>query len=279
VQHDHVDSGTPWRRLTLGVLALMAWLGQAAPCSAEVHVAVWPAQVMVEPGEVFEVAITITEGGSAFNGYDAVIGYDPDVLTFLPRPAAQQEGPLMVGACPNRFHVFDSDPDAGTCSVAHVLLCAGISVTGPGVVYRLQFQAGATAAATAIAFLPGTGFYLAGMYVTPLLTADAIVQVGAAVAAPPGPLPARMDVAPNPFNPRTSIRFDLPHAVDVTLTVHDLQGRTVRVLASGHHLAGLHQVAWDGLNNAGRAAPSGTYLVRLATAAGTIQAVKATLAR
>ncbi len=51
---------------------------------------------------------------------------------------------------------------------------------------------------------------------------------------------------PNPFNPATTIAFDLPRAGDISLRVFDLLGREVAVLKDGMMEAGTHQVAFDG---------------------------------
>jgi len=69
--------------------------------------------------------------------------------------------------------------------------------------------------------------------------------------------------SPNPFNPRTEIRFDLPATADTRLEVYSPEGRLVRTLGSGRLLAGRHAVAWDGRNEADRAVASGIYLLRL----------------
>ncbi len=68
---------------------------------------------------------------------------------------------------------------------------------------------------------------------------------------------------PNPFNPTTRIRFDLPEAADVRLVVYDVSGRKIRELASGQMPAGAREVTWDGRDAAGRAAASGIYFYRL----------------
>jgi hypothetical protein len=86
-------------------------------------------------------------------------------------------------------------------------------------------------------------------------------------------------VAPNPFNPVTTIWFDLPRAGTATLTVHDLRGRLVRTLWQGPLASGRHLQAWDGLDGRGGAAPSGVYLVRLLVDGGSHRTVKITLAR
>jgi hypothetical protein len=50
---------------------------------------------------------------------------------------------------------------------------------------------------------------------------------------------------PNPFNPNTMINYQLPMASDVELSVFNLLGQKVAILASGRQEAGLHQVEWD----------------------------------
>jgi hypothetical protein len=50
---------------------------------------------------------------------------------------------------------------------------------------------------------------------------------------------------PNPFNPATAIRYSIPTAERVTLTVYDLRGQEVAVLVNGHQNAGAHEVQFD----------------------------------
>lgn len=74
---------------------------------------------------------------------------------------------------------------------------------------------------------------------------------------------------PNPFNPATTIRFDLAAPGPVTLDVYDVAGRQVRSLLARESLAaGQHSVLWDGRDGSGRPAAAGIYLVRLQTAGG-----------
>jgi hypothetical protein len=53
---------------------------------------------------------------------------------------------------------------------------------------------------------------------------------------------------PNPFNPTTTIRFDLAQSSDITLSVYDVLGREVGRIAQGVHAAGTYTVAFDGAN-------------------------------
>ena len=73
-----------------------------------------------------------------------------------------------------------------------------------------------------------------------------------------------LSASPNPFNPRTSIRFSLPERSTVSLRIFDSAGRLVAVLLAGAELApGNHTVDWNGRNSAGRGVASGTYFLRL----------------
>lgn len=72
---------------------------------------------------------------------------------------------------------------------------------------------------------------------------------------------------PNPFNPMTSIPFELADGqgdVAVKLDILDVRGRLVRTLVDGQRASGQrHQVTWNGTNEAGQRVPSGTYMSRL----------------
>ncbi|HEX9654825.1 MAG TPA: S8 family serine peptidase [bacterium] len=82
-------------------------------------------------------------------------------------------------------------------------------------------------------------------------------------------LPAQFSLAqnyPNPFNPTTLIQYSLPAAHGnglVSLEIYNLLGQKVRTLVNAPQLAGMHQVEWDGLNDAGKSAGSGLFLYRM----------------
>ncbi|MBN2357463.1 S8 family serine peptidase [candidate division KSB1 bacterium] len=68
---------------------------------------------------------------------------------------------------------------------------------------------------------------------------------------------------PNPFNPGTTIKFSLPKPTPVALTIYNVYGQQVRQL-SCHAVrpAGEHEIIWDGRDDAGKALPSGVYIVK-----------------
>ncbi len=68
---------------------------------------------------------------------------------------------------------------------------------------------------------------------------------------------------PNPFNPFTTIRFELHKSQQIELQIFDLNGRLVRQLVKGTLPAGLHQVQWDGRDDRQKPLPSGSFFYRL----------------
>ena len=68
---------------------------------------------------------------------------------------------------------------------------------------------------------------------------------------------------PNPFNPITTIRYELPHADHVRLEILDVSGRLVRTLVNGPVEAGNHAIEWRGEDARGRRVASGVYFYRL----------------
>ena len=86
-------------------------------------------------------------------------------------------------------------------------------------------------------------------------------------------------IRPNPFTPGAQLEFMLPASGAPSLEVYDATGRLVRQLLGGSLSAGAHSTAWDGRDQAGRPAPAGVYLVRLAQPGFTPAVAKAVLVR
>ncbi|NQT26599.1 T9SS type A sorting domain-containing protein, partial [candidate division KSB1 bacterium] len=69
---------------------------------------------------------------------------------------------------------------------------------------------------------------------------------------------------PNPFNPSTEIQYSLAEDAHVTLSVVDMLGRTTKIiLSNARQSLGSHSTHWDGNDDSGQPASSGTYLLVL----------------
>ena len=67
---------------------------------------------------------------------------------------------------------------------------------------------------------------------------------------------------PNPFNPITSIIFDVAEMDEVSLIVYDLTGKEVVTLVAGTYTPGTYNVEWNAVNNIGDGIVSGMYIYR-----------------
>jgi len=68
---------------------------------------------------------------------------------------------------------------------------------------------------------------------------------------------------PNPFNPTTTLKYEMGSAGPVSINVFDVSGHKIRSLYNGIQIPGLHEVRWDAKNDNGRSMSSGVYLFKV----------------
>ena len=71
---------------------------------------------------------------------------------------------------------------------------------------------------------------------------------------------------PNPFNPETTLKYDMPEAGEVKLVVYNMLGQAVRTLVNERQTAGRYTVGWDATNEHGQSMSSGIYFYRVQVA-------------
>jgi len=74
-----------------------------------------------------------------------------------------------------------------------------------------------------------------------------------------------LNTYPNPFNPHTTIAFELVRTEKVQLDIFNVKGQKVRSLLHGYKAVGKHQIGWDGRDDNGKALSSGIYYLRLSS--------------
>lgn len=250
--------------LSAVLLGLAVALAFSSAKAQGVAVALSPVDSVVAPDTQFDVRIDVVQAGHPFNTYEAVIEFDPTVLTFVQRPDAEQEGNYMKSQCGVTFNIFSYTSGSDSMKVTHSLLCANTSVTGPGVLYKLRFQASTQASSTEIRFRR-VEFFNAGFDVQPVNTTNSSLIIGDPTDSPSPRRPTKntIRVSPNPFNPVTSIRVETTVGGPQRVVVHDLLGRRVRLLQEGSFGEGQRVITWDGRDDRGVVLPSGAYLVTL----------------
>lgn len=263
------------KRLLLSAALVLLGAASAAGQPAPFNAYLLPATSTIDVGDTAFVNFEVDATAQEFNGYEVVIQYDPTIVDFLP-PVI--EGPLMLGACGNTFKVL-SQTDS-TLTYAHVILCAGVALNGPGVLstYRFRGLANGVSPLTIISS-PDFTFAYAGIYINPnhptfprqVIFHNAEIRVGTQSGVESGtapPLEFRLEQnAPNPFSSATAIGFQLAAAGPVALEVFDVAGR--RVWAKAASLPpGAHRITWRGAAPDEAPLPSGIYFYRLTTAQG-----------
>lgn len=236
------------------VVILFAWAANAAP-----SVFFEPAQVMVQPGQEFELSFRVDDCGDSVASYQLYLSFDHELVELVEATEGSlySESGLMTWFIeeeegPGFWHFFDTVFGAGTF------------VAPPGELLHLTFRG-----------LPGAVGYSQARVDTIRMTdrlrdplpicafehADIFVA-GTGIAGSPSSL-GLGPASPNPFSNGTAIPFSIQGAsVASRASVYDVSGRLVRRLRvpSG---ARVGELEWDGTSDDGTATAPGVYLVAL----------------
>ena len=85
------------------------------------------------------------------------------------------------------------------------------------------------------------------------------------------------NATPNPFNPSTTIAYEVPEQTHITLTIYNLLGQEVVRLMDQVQSPGGYEVVWHGVNSRGAGVASGIYLYRIVSGSGYTETKRMTL--
>jgi hypothetical protein len=188
------------------------------------------------PGQVYAIAVTHNGGSTIrqFNGSCRV------------GTGSQNAGTLAAGLNTATYNT------SGETNGIHL---SGSSVDAAS----FQWTAPAVGTGTVKLYLAGhQGTSASGANTEITLTATELVS---AIDDEPLAVPsafASLNNYPNPFNPQTTIHFEIPQTGHVTIEVYDIQGRKLSTLYDGISSAGKHDLIWNAANQ-----PSGIYFCRM----------------
>ncbi len=77
---------------------------------------------------------------------------------------------------------------------------------------------------------------------------------------------------PNPFNPTTTIKYDISKKMQIQISIYDMMGRKVKSLVNEVQNSGVHSVIWDATNHYGKSVSAGLYLYKVS--AGNFQKIE-----
>ena len=202
-------------------------------------------------GSVTNCDFRFSGGGMIHNaGSDVTVSASSFLNNFKGIYARPDARPVVVGCCfsDNVAAGIAAEPSAETVEDLVAQGCwwgdaSGPSGAGPGM---------GDAVSSDVLFEPWSTVELCDDYPAPVPQHDVLAKAGL------------YSVYPNPFNPQTTIVFELPREQAVSLRVFDVSGRLVDVLMSDEMAQqGRNEVTWRGRDRAGRELPSGTYFYRL----------------
>ncbi len=219
-----------------------------------------PQASVVAPGDTAVVSIVLDDTLDV-RTIDVVIDYDPAFLAGLDAvPGALFDTvscyvwQAYEEETPGRWHAFAA------------IIGASCRTTGPGELLRWYARADAEGW-TDLLTVEATLFDPAANRYDDVTLPEGLVGVSATTGAPDTPTPLRLELCPNPFNPRTRVAWTAPAGSPYRLELFDARGRRLAVLAAGVGDGRDHAVTWAGRTDDGRPAPSGVYLFRLTTPA------------
>ncbi len=255
--------------IKLVLLAATIAMMVAGSALAEVNLRWSPGDtITLAPGDTSRLSIHIDDVIN-FRTIEVTVQYDTTVITSL----GGDSGALYANSGYFVFDGFEEEP--GSWHAYAVIMGAGEYLTGPGELLYWDFKGLAEGQSP----ITSVQVVLYDEVSPPVQIPDVMLDNATVIVH--DPLSATMDtpaangflqVAPNPFNPRARISFDLARDSFARLSVFDMRGRQVAVLYDGLATTGALAVDWNGTDDAGRTQPGGVYLFQLETNAGIARA-------
>ena len=215
----------------------------------------------VVAGELMAVDVSLANV-EALIGYGFALNYDADKFEFVSVAPADEDLLTSTGG-ETLFHHVVAD---GQISVATGMY-NGTAVSGGGDLVRFVFR-------VLYEFGDNARFEIAdGLVFDPSQLQNPAVVAGVLeLQSTPREFALHQNF-PNPFNPDTTIKYDLAESADVTLQIYNVLGQVVRTLvASEAQNAGRYQIRWNGMDDRGVSVSSGIYFYRIS--AGEFQNVR-----
>ncbi len=241
----------------LAIAVVITTMIVALPAASQIELRFFPADQHIEVGEVGSLSVMV-DNALEVRTIELWVSYDVTIVT----SQGGHPGQLYEESGCSLFPFFDEKvPGAwyGGC----VTMGLDCFTTGPGELLRWDFE--------------GIADGICHVQVDSLVLYDALAEIIEDVslsettilvgivssANTPSAQRLTLALAPNPFNPRTTISFGGRPAESVTVEVFDLRGRRLNTLWKGILGAEPGVVQWDGTDRRGYAVPGGAYLFRI----------------
>jgi hypothetical protein len=188
-------------------------------------------------------------------GYGIQVNYDPTVLEFI---NATDEGDTFLKSgdrSADIFAVLDHNKETGALYIASAVT-QGNPVSGAGTLGTLTFR-------LLDPNRQDTDIHIAqGILFNPTLDGFIAINLGDRFSLIPTEFALEHNF-PNPFNPETTLRYAIPNAGQVTLSIYNVLGQEVVQLVNAEQMPGFYNISWNGKDALGHTVASGVYLYRI----------------
>jgi len=241
----------------LAIAVAITTMIAAMPAASQIEIRFSPGDQHIAVGESGSLSVMIDDALEV-RTIELWISYDATIVTSL----GGQPGQLFDESGCSLFPFFEEDVP-GAWYGGSVTMGPDCFTTGPGELFRWNFE--------------GLDNGICHVQVDSVVLYDPVADVIEGVSLSgttvlvgiissvetPSAQSLTLALAPNPFNPRTTISFGGPPDERVTVEVFDLSGRRLDTLWKGILGPEPGVVQWDGTDRRGRAAPGGAYLFRI----------------
>jgi hypothetical protein len=217
----------------------------------------------VVAGELVAVDVSLANV-EALMGYGFTLNYETDKFEFVSVAPADEDLLTSTGGETPLFHHIVAD---GQVEVVNGMV-HGTAVSGGGDIVRFVFR-------VLREFEDNARFEIAdGLVFDPSQLQNPAVVAGVLeLQSTPREFALHQNF-PNPFNPDTTIKYDLAESADITLQIYNVLGQVVRTLVGSEaQNAGRYQIRWNGMDDRGVPVSSGVYFYRI-SADGKFQNVR-----
>ena len=201
---------------------------------------------------LIKLQVSLTQA-QKLKGYGFVLQYDQAKYEFV--EAKELKNNLLETGTGQPTLFLASNKTPGQVAIGSMKI-DGQSASGSGELVEFSFRTKDTPLSTDFQILEGVLVDLTG-------NIDAINHIEIGNLRPLPTSYALEQNIPNPFNPSTTIKYQLPEAGEVNLIIYNLLGQQVRTLVKETLEAGFQSVVWDGKDDVGRQVASGIYIYRL----------------
>ncbi len=188
-------------------------------------------------------------------GYGIQVNYDPTVLEFINASDAGDTFLKSGNRSADIFGVLDHNKETGELYIASAIT-QGNAVSGTGTLGTLTFRLLDPNPQNADINIAQ------GILFNPTLNGFIATNLGDRFSLIPTEYALDHNF-PNPFNPETTLRYAIPNAGQVTLSIYNVLGQEVVKLVDAEQMPGFYTVRWNGKNELGQNVASGVYLYRI----------------